>query len=179
MRIKLRSPAAAGAAIVTLLAACGGGAKDAGDGAPRTPREALIQAACREGEVRTLQLAVAEYVKQVTPKPERFLTAAGTDSALPDPGVQVLQDKGPLYYFPGDPAQQANVRAQLHEKGDYTTLLVVPRGSTVAARSASVRLAGHFVGGEEDGRAAGERNYAFACDSAGWRMTRAAPEQRA
>ena len=181
MRIKLRSPAASAAAIVAAmvaLAACGGGS-DADRPPSRTPRQALLEAACRGGDTATLQLAVAEYVKQATPKPERFLTAVGTDSALPDPGVRVLQDKGPLYYFPGDPAQQASVRAQLHDKGDYTTLLVVPRGSRLSERSATVRLGGHYVGGAEDGRTAGDRSYSFSCDTTGWRMTKAAPEQRA
>ena len=181
MRVKHRT--AAPAAIVTLASAtlagaCGGGSGDDGS-APRTPREALLQAACRGGGERTLELAVAEYVKQATPKPQRFLTAPGTDSALPDPGVRVLQDKGPLYYYPADPAQQAAVRAQLRDKGDYTTLLVVPRGSNVGERAGTIRLGGHFVGGEEDGRSAGDRSYAFTCDSAGWRLTRAAVEKSA
>jgi hypothetical protein len=166
------------AALVTLAWACGGGSA-ADESAPRTPREALLQNACRGGDERTLELAVAEYVKQAKPKPQRFLTAPGTDSALPDPGVRVLQDKGPLYYFPADPAQQASVRKQLHDKGDYTTLLVVPRGSSMNERSATVRLGGHFVGGEEDGRPAGDRSYAFTCDSAGWRITKAAADQSA
>jgi hypothetical protein len=89
----------------------------------------------------------------------------------------VLQDKGPTYYFPG--GAEAQARAMLHDKGDYTTLLVVPRKGTHAERSATVRFDGHYVGGEEDGKPAGERTYTFSCDSAGWRMTNKAPERRA
>jgi hypothetical protein len=157
------------------VAGCGGGA--GADDAPRTPRAALIRAACRGGEEKVLRMAVAEYVRQAKPKPQRFLNAAGTDSALPAAAVSVLQDKGPTYYFSG--GAEAQARAMLHEKGDYTTLLLVPRKGRVAERSATVRLAGHYVGGEEDGRPAGERRYAFACDSAGWRMTDKAPERSA
>ena len=158
------------------LAGCGGGA-GADKNAPRTPREALVRAACRGGEDKVLQMAVADYITQAKPKPQRFLNAAGTDSALPAAAVTMLQDKGPTYYFPG--GAEAQARAMLHEKGDYTTLLLVPRKGSIAERSATVRLAGHYVGGEEDGKPAGERTYTFACDSAGWRMTNKAPERRA
>jgi hypothetical protein len=158
------------------LAGCGGGA-GADKDAPRTPREALLRAACRDGEEKVLRMAVTEYVKQAKPKPQRFLNAAGTDSALPAAAVTALQDKGPTYYFPG--GAEAQARQMLSEKGDFTTLLLVPRKGSMAERSATVRLAGHYVGGEEDGKPAGERSYVFACDSAGWRMTNKAPERSA
>jgi hypothetical protein len=115
----------------------------------------------------------------VKPKPERFLVAAGTDSSLGDAGLTALQDRGPTYLFPGDPALQATVRGQLHEKGDYTTLLVVRHGAEAARGAATVRLAGHFVGGEEDGRPAGARSYVFACDTAGWHLRNSSAEQSA
>jgi len=124
--------------------------------------------------------AVASYVKQVKPKPERFLVSAGTDSAVGDAGLVALQDKGPTYLFPGDPALQVQVRAQLHEKGDYTTLLVVRHGATTGdKKSATVRLAGHYVGGEENGKVAGARSVTLSCDSAGWHVTTSNAEQSA
>ena len=183
MRFNLYSLLARGASGSSLAAAlacaglvgCGGGGTD--KSAPRTPREALIRAACQGGDDKVLRMAVTEYVKQAKPKPQRFLNAAGTDSALPPVAVEVLQGKGPTYYFSG--GAEAQARAMLHEKGDYTTLLVVPRPGAKAERSATVRLGGHYVGGEEDGQEAGDRTYTFSCDSAGWRMTNNAPERRA
>ena len=174
--LALLVPLGAASAAVAAVAACGGGAAT-DKNAPRTPREALIRAACHGGDDKVLRMAVTAYLKQAKPKPERFLNAAGTDSALPPVAVEVLQDKGPTYYFPGGGETQA--RRMLHEKGDFTTLLVVPRPGSKAERSATVRLGGHFVGGAEDGRPAGERTFTFSCDSAGWRMTNNAPERRA
>ena len=177
-RTSRRTPAIAAAIALLPVAAVGCGGSEGAEGkAPRSPREALIQSACAGGPDKVLRMAVADYVKQATPKPQRFLNAAGTDSALPAVGVEVLQGKGPTYLFPG--GAEAQARAMLHEKGDYTTLLVVPRPGTTAPRAATVRLGGYYVGGEEDGKPAGDRTYTFACDSAGWRMTNKAPERRA
>jgi hypothetical protein len=103
-----RAAAGLAAGALALTAGCGGGSGDGRSGddgpTPRTPREAMLQSACRGGTDRTMKLAVAEYVKRATPKPQRFLNAVGTDSALPEVGVQALQDKGPTYLFPGTPS---------------------------------------------------------------------------
>ncbi|MBV9880358.1 MAG: hypothetical protein JO180_07675 [Gemmatirosa sp.] len=154
----------AGSALAgSMLAACGpaeGGGKAA----------AAAPVACRASVEDAVAAAVGAYVKQATPKPQRFLVAVGTDSALGDAGTTALQDKGPTYLFPGDPALQANVRTQLHDKGDYTTLLVVRHAASAKAGEASVALAGHYVGGDEDGKPAGPRTYALSCDSTTWHV---------
>jgi hypothetical protein len=153
-----------------LLAACGNPG-DMGRAVARSRQKQANLAACTQGRLDDLiPLAVTAYVKAATPKPQRFLVATGTDSSVGDAGMRSLQDKGPTYLFPGDPAMQANVRAQLHEKGDYTTLLVVRRGGAVHGSRASVDLAGHYIGGEEEGTHAGPRTFTFSCDSSGWRL---------
>jgi hypothetical protein len=150
-----------GIAGVAGLAACGGPASDTktAQGGGCSP------ASCRATLEDAVGLAVTHYVKAAKPKPERFLVAVGTDSALGDAGLTALQDKGPTYLYPGDPALQAQVRTQLHEKGDYTTLLVVRHAAEAKDGAASVSLAGHYIGGESDGQHAGPRSFRFACDS--------------
>jgi hypothetical protein len=158
------SRAARGAGIALVAAACGGAGSDTktAQGGGGTGGSA---ATCRASLDDAVGLAVTHYIKAAQPKPERFLIAAGTDSALGDAGLVALQDKGPTYMYPGDAALQSQVRTQLHEKGDYTTLLVVRQGAQAKDGAASVSLAGHYVGGETDGQHASPRSYRFVCDS--------------
>ncbi len=151
-----------------VLAACGPA------GETKQTAKAAAPPRCQATVDEAVAAAVADYIKQAKPKPERFLIASGTDSALGDPGTAALQDRGPTYMFPGDPALQATVRAQLHEKGDYTTLLVVRKSATQSGHDAAVGLGGHFIGGEDDGKAAGPRRYTLACDSTSWHVTTSA-----
>src|SRR4051812_12675451 len=81
------------------LAACG-----PSDGSSHASRDPSL--ACRATMDDAVGTAVASYVKPLKPKPERFLVSAGTDSAVGDAGLVALQDKGPTYLFPGDPALQ-------------------------------------------------------------------------
>jgi len=161
-------------AVVVAAAACGSGhdtraAQTGGRGAM----------ACRASLEDAVGLAVTRYIKAAKPKPERFLVSAGTDSALGDAGLTALQDKGPTYLFPGDPALQKTVRDQLHQKGDYTTLLVVRKTAEAKDGGASVSLDGHYIGGDDEGKAAGPRSYRFACDTAGWHLKDSTAEQSA
>lgn len=154
------------AAAAVLLAACG---------APSSKDVAAGNAGgkpvpCRATLDDAVKVAVTSYVKQAKPRPERFLVSTGTDSALGDAGLTALQDKGPTYLFPGDPALQTQVRSLLHDKGDYTTLLVVRHGAEAKDGTASVRLNGHYVGGAEDGQAAGPRTVTMTCDSTDWKL---------
>ena len=125
---------------------------------------------CRATLDQAVGLAVGQYIKGAKPKPERFLVSAGTDSALGDAGLVALQDRGPTYLYPGDPALQGQVRGQLHEKGDYTTLLVVRKGAESKNGAASVSLAGHYVGGESEGQHVAPRSYRFACADSVWHL---------
>jgi len=186
---RLPPPAARTAILVAALAACGGskpaasGDSAAGDNLVARTRAAAARdegpKVCAPGTDDALTLAVREYIKQATPKPQRFLVSVGTDSALPEAGQRALQDKGPMYLFPAAPALQQQIRTLLHDKGDYTTLLLVMRDATRRDSSAIVRLDGHFVGGEEDGRPAGPRVYQVSCSAGAWRLAGAAPERGA
>lgn len=171
------------------LAACGGDARPvSGDSAAGDNLVARTRAAagrvegprvCAEGTDDALTLAVREYIKTATPKPQRFLVSVGTDSALSEAGQRALQDKGPMYLFPAQPALQQQMRTLLHDKGDYTTLLLVLRDATRRDSTAIVRLDGHYVGGEEDGRPAGPRVYQVSCAAGKWTLAGAAPERGA
>jgi hypothetical protein len=152
------------------VAACSGPADTSGKIRHEVEKQSNL-AACAQGRIDDLlPLAIGTYVKEATPKPQRFLVSVGTDTALGDAGLRALQDKGPTYLFPADPAMQTNVRSQLHDKGDYTTMLVVKKGGAVNGPRASIDLVGHYVGGEEDGQRAARRTFTFACDSTGWRL---------
>ncbi|GLC27098.1 hypothetical protein [Roseisolibacter agri] len=192
-RAAARRPLLPALALVA-LAACGGGAKPAsgdatsGDSAAGDNLVARTRAAaardegpvvCGPGTDEALTLAVREYIKQATPKPQRFLVSVGTDSALPEAGQRALQDKGPMYLFPAQPALQQQMRTLLHDKGDYTTLLLVLRDATRRDSTATVRLDGHYVGGEDDGKPAGPRVYQVSCAAGKWRLAGAAPERGA
>ena len=152
-----------------LLAACSGGERPA-------RRSARADAGRCGGtpEATLAGPAVREYLKlQVDPYPQRFLVAAGTDSALPEKGVLALQDKGPTYFFPADTIQRGKVREKLAEVGSFHTLLVTWKGAERVDTTAMVRLGGTYIGAASDGRAAPVRTMRFVCDSTGWRFDRA------
>ena len=157
-------------ALLTLavaLAGCGGGTGD-------TRRSTAGAGACAPATDALAHSAVLEYLKlQTDPYPQRFLVAAGTDSALPESGLRALQDKGPTYFYPADTTQRAKVRAKLDSVGTYTTILLAWKGMESSDTASAVRLSGTFVGGKHDGRTAPSRTMHFACDSTGWHYTRA------
>ena len=152
-----------------LLAACSGGERPA-------RRNARADAGPCGGTPEALaRPAVREYLKlQVDPYPQRFLVAAGTDSALPEQGVLALQDKGPTYFFPADTIQRRKVREKLAEVGSFHTLLVTWKGAERASDTTMVvRLGGTYVGASSEGKVAPVRTLHFSCDSTGWRYDRA------
>lgn len=152
-----------------LLTACSGGER------PSRRGDARNAGPCGAPEAVLAGPAVREYLKlQVDPYPQRFLVAAGTDSALPEQGVLALQDKGPTYFFPADTVQRGKVREKLAEVGSFHTLLVSWKGAErTSDTTALVRLGGSYVGAASDGRAAPVRTLRFACDSTGWRYSSA------
>ena len=155
-------------ALSALLCACAAEEKKAAVPPPPT---------CTDPAASAVGAAVANYVKLVEPTPMRFLVASGTDSALPEPGLRALQDKGPTFLYPASPALQQQIRTSLAEKGDWPTLLVVYRGARAAGNTATVRLGGHFVGGKTGGKTVPSRVLNFVCDSTGWRFTTATEEK--
>jgi hypothetical protein len=134
--------------------------------------------ACSAPGDEVVSMAVAEYLKKVTPPPKRFLVSVGTDSALPDGARQALQDKGPTFLYPADPEQQTAVRKRLAAKGSFPTLLVAYRGMRRLDDARTVvRVGGHFVGGVEDGQAAPSEAIYFQCDTPRWNVARAEEER--
>lgn len=157
--------------LALVLSACGDSA-----GSKAEPRDAKAAEAavspCLSADTTAVRRAVLEYITSAEPRPQRFLSAFGTDSALPEDGFIALQDKGPTYYWNDNPKNQEQVRQKLEDAGPYTTLLVVYKGKTESdnGNTVTVSLGGHYIGGEHEGKAAAVRAIAVKCDSTGWRL---------
>jgi hypothetical protein len=124
--------------------------------------------------------AFTQYMAGLSPTPRRFLSAAGTDSALPEPVFEAVQDKGPTYFYPGDEAGRKVVRQKLIDAGPWASLLVVHKGNEKQSDSTvAIRLGGHYVGGKEDGMAAPVKSLIFACDTMPWRFVRSITDSAA
>lgn len=167
---------ALGAALLALAAtsACG----DGGGSKQRRAQTSGAVARCAPPGEREIAAAVLDFVRSAKPTPQRFLIAAGTDSALPEGGLSALQSKGPTYLYPRDSAQQAKVRAKLESIGSYNTLMVTFRNQQRLGDSrAVVRLGGHYVGGATHGRSAAPRSIFFECRAAGWSVVSNEQEQ--
>ena len=117
--------------------------------------------------------AVRQYVTALQPRPRRFLVMLGSDSTLPDAGRQALQERGPTYLYPADPAGQAAVRSKLtSEYGALRTVLVLYGGMRRPDdQSTVVRLAGRVVGGSDDGQRTPSVSMHFSCETAQWRFS--------
>ena len=150
---------AAIAALAVLLSACAS-ASDNG-------RSFGSSSCAAPGDPVTAE-AVTQYLKNLTPKPQRFLVQSTGDSALPDAGREVLQNTGPTYLFPEDTAKQATVVAMLMEKGPFPTLLVLYGGTEPAdGGRAVVHLSGRFTTGDNPGPAPTRALY-FECKDDRW-----------
>ena len=161
------------AAIATLvLSACA-----------QEPRDnARFLGPCADPTTALVGPAIETYVRSVAPKPRRFLVASGTDSALPGGAEARLQQFGPTYLFPPDPALRERQLARLDsiakDYGDMPTLLVTYRGVDRAGENrAVVRLGGYFVTGSPKGLVA-HRAVQFVCDTARWHVVRAEEERQ-
>ena len=128
--------------------------------------------ACARPDSTPLGLAVRDYIAKSLPTPLRFLNAVGTDSALPEDGFKVLQDKGPSYFYGSDTVAQRKLRDKLAVDGPWPSLLVVYRGQSASdgGNAMDIRLGGHYVGGEHHGKVHVSKRYAMRCDSTGWRI---------
>jgi len=162
------------AALVS-LAACGeGGAKDSAGGNNQAANDAAGDAPsmCASRDTTALRVAVLDYITTADPRPQRFLSTFGTDSALPEDGFKSLQDKGPTYYYNDNPKNQQQVRDKLEQAGPYTTMLVVYKGKQERdnGNTVTVTLGGHYIGGEHEGKVAPVREITVRCDSTGWRL---------
>jgi hypothetical protein len=124
-------------------------------------------------------LAVRDFIAAADPVPQRFLTAATTDSALPRAAEAVVERKGPLFLWLPDPTAQAAMRTKLEGDGPWINMLVIVRGEARQADgSVEVRVGGHYVGGETDGRESPEMRFTVVCvpgEPSAWRVVDAAP----
>lgn len=152
------------------IAACGGETASKNDSSGN--KQAATGPACTSVDTTPVGLAVLDYITTATPHPQRYLSAAGTDSAVPDDGFKVLQNKGPTYFYSSDPKAQEQIKEKLASVGPYASLLVVYKGKAEAdnGNTVTVTLAGHYVGGEHDGKVAPTRQITVRCDSSGWRL---------
>lgn len=153
--------------VVSALAACGGGSGD-----QRSAAAGKGELSCVSQDTTAVGLAVYEFITTQRPTPQRFLSAAGTDSGVPEDGFKILQGKGPTYFYTSDPKGQAQVREKLDLAGPYTSLLVVYRGKTETdnGRSVAVTLGGHYIGGEHEGKVADTRTITVQCEGTRWKV---------
>ncbi|WP_373058730.1 hypothetical protein [Gemmatimonas sp.] len=153
-----------------LLSACGSGAT--ADRAKADSAKPAAGPSCVSTDSTPVGLAVLDFITKAEPLPKRFLSAAGTDSAMPDDGFKVLQDKGPTYFYSSDTVAQRKIREKLEEVGPYPSMLVVFRGKTEAdnGNTVTVRLGGHYVGGDDHGKLAPTRSFEVRCDTTGWKV---------
>jgi len=149
------------------VTACGGGTGGADKGA-----KTAAGPACVSTDTTPVTLAVRDFIKTATPTPQRYLSAAGTDSAVPDDGFKVLQEKGPTYFYGGDSVAQRKIRDKLESVGPYASLLVLFRGKSEADGGATVtvKLAGQYIGGEHEGKRAPMKTYVVKCDTTHWKI---------
>jgi hypothetical protein len=170
------SPRATGALLwvagASLLASC----------AQEPRHNARFLGPCADPTSALVAPAIDAYVRSVAPKPRRFLIASGTDSMLPGGSEARLQQHGPTYLFPADPALRQRVLARLdsiaEDYGDMPTLLVTYRGVERAGdHRAVVRLGGYFLTGSPTGSVA-HRAVQFVCDTARWNVVKAEEERR-
>ncbi len=133
---------------------------------------------CAAADTTPIELAVRNFITSATPTAQRFLAIAGTDSAVPDVALTILQDKGPTYFYNSDTVAQRKIREKLAVAGPYSSLLVVYRGETSseAGNRVSVRLGGQYIGGKEDLMPAVGKRYDIVCDAGNWRIDSSSEE---
>src|SRR6478672_439970 len=153
-------PAVLLAAALTLAACSGGDSKKTAAGV--TCRQSTDSATCR---------AVVAYAKSSDPFAQRFLCASSGDSALPEVGVEALQDRGPTWLFPADSAGRTKVRDRLND-GIANTLLVYWHGTQQEGDTAmTIRLSGRYIGGAREGTLSKAKVYRFKCPEDRWVLT--------
>lgn len=118
-------------------------------------------------------VAALRYIEKLEPKPRRFLNAVTTDSVLPSRVFEALQQKGPTYLFPPDPADRAKVLDKLTTVGPWAALLVTWKGAQLVDETHGViRLGGHFVLTETGPVTGPSRAIHFTCESGEWTYSR-------
>lgn len=162
------------ASAMVALAGCGG---DTSTPAGSSKSDAAASA-CPRRDTTAAYVAIKEYIKGTVPTPQRFLTAAGTDSAAPADGFRAMQDKGPSFYYGSDVASQKKIRDKLANDGPYASLLIVVRGTTRSTHGDTVtmRLGGHYIGGEHEGKMSTARAVSVVCRDSTWKLSKVTEE---
>ena len=160
---------AAGPGLLVMVA-CGG--DESAERAKAAEALAAAGPSCVSTDSTPVGLAILDFITKAEPLPKRFLSAAGTDSAVPADGFKVLQDKGPTYFYSSDTVAQRKIREKLEEVGPYPSMLVVFRGKADAdnGNTVTVRLGGHYVGGDDNGKLSPTRSFEVRCDTTGWKV---------
>lgn len=170
-RLKRVPAPLAGAILLTLtLAACDTGKSAAA--AKTVGGKGKANSGCAEEPGQgAVSIALRDFIKTTEPKPMRFLSAVGTDSAVPDASIRELQDKGPTYLWGGNDAAKKKLREKIELAGPFTALLIAVRGDKKNGDGTEVvSIGGHFLTGEFDGKPAARHAYTMACDTAGWHV---------
>lgn len=162
---------------LAILMACGGDSK--GTAGTVVADATAKSKACNRGDTTATYLAFREYIKTTVPTPQRFLTAAGTDSAAPDDGFRAMQDKGPSYFYGGDSVAKRKIREKLASVGPYASLLIVHRGTTTTTSgdTVTVHLGGHYIGGDLEGKTAMSKTIVVVCATDAWKVASASDEK--
>lgn len=150
--------------LLSVAAACGGSGDTAGGDRPSS---SVIR--CPEPGDSVLYNAVRAYVRQLEPRPVRFVMVPGGNEALPGAARAAMQQIGPTFMWPADTALQTKTRAMLKERGQFTTMLLAFKGMERTGRDeVVVRFGGTYIGGDLDGRQAPLGAVTFGCDRARW-----------
>jgi hypothetical protein len=153
--------------VVALLTACGGDAPKEGSS------NMQAESGCASADSTAVELAVLDYITNANPKPQRFLHASGTDSAVTDEALKVLQDKGPTFFYVGSEEAKKKLRDKLEYDGPFPSMLVVMPSRQVSADSSTetITIGGHYVANQLNGTASPPRTFSFRCDSSKWVRT--------
>lgn len=169
-----RSLRRAGLCVPLLLATACGGAGDSGS-SQGNAAQLNAASACNALTETPAQLAVLDFIAAADPKPWRFLTAVSTDSALSESAFDVVQKKGPTFYWLTDQKSQQQIRDKLVRDGDWATMLVLMRENSDNGNGThTLRVGGRYVGAPHEGVESPEKRYTVQCqiDSvATWVMT--------
>jgi len=146
-------------ALLITLGACGGGS---GGGAQAS-------ANCPAMDSPEYTSAIDEYLHDLNPQPLRFLFYASGDSALPDAARSVLEEKGPTYLYPTDPADQKKQLDNLKMKGDAVTLLLLYTGIDTTRAGNTIGFAGRYLDKSDSGKTSPPKSILFQCRDHQWR----------
>jgi hypothetical protein len=155
------------------LGACGGAERTARASADDLPPDPAT--ACLGMSPVPVALAVQDFIGSADPKPERFLNAASTDSALPPAAEAIVARKGPTFYWLADETAQQQMRAKREGDGPWVNMLVVVRGQQDGGDGThTIVVGGQYIGGALHGTQSPAKRYTVSCiigETNAWQVT--------